>query len=1577
MASKGWCFSSLLVSALAGAFPMLAACSRDKSPGIAPESYALGTAGSGDQAVTGSGGQGGSQDAAAASPLVALFHFDGEEGSTSLIDSSGTGKIATIHGNPAISTAQSKFGGASLRIDGTWVSQTNFVSVAEDADLSFPGNFTMDWWQYAVTYTNAFGNYVTLVTPQDKNTCAYCAGAAWNSGGAGMHFVRYPQDSVPGPSTNQWHHVAITRSSGTFRAFVDGKLVATDVDYTPTVHGMLFITGLAGNGDNGDFNGYIDELRVIKDLALWTDSFTPPDRAFDPSGSGALTVASVSKKGGNNLGPVNLRVLGQGIEQGAVLRLSRDGAVLTSVAATVLAGWILDATLDLRGISPGPATLQIVNPSGAVAAALDAFTIYSPDSMLFMPIVYPGGGSASHGVLRFQFDSTGDYIEEVPQIPADLVNDPSYTAYTNHELFVANRHGNSGPASISRFLIDSAGNYVANGTITGNQLSATHGLAFRANGELLAANMTGVISRFVFDASGNAVPNGTIATNVANRGITVAPDGELWVTSCASSVARYRFDDSGVASYNGSLTVPGASCLHSVAFDSRGQLFLPDPYANAVFLVSFDSQRNPVFGSPIPIPGGPIGLAFSATNELFVTKHFSGGFTRYRFADSGAAIPNGEVATDHLGGATIAPLGWKANLSIRSLSRYSGGNAGTVTLRIIGSGFKAGAKVRLVRDGAALAESKASEVYSELVMDAVLDLRGLPAGQAQLEAANPDGSTIAASHPFTIESGGEPSLWVQIVSPDSMRLGREQSLTILYGNSGAVDLSQGAIAVRASDNATIRTTAPLAWHLTPGFEEPQNLSHATFLLYGVPAGSFGQITIGLTATGSGDSSLAAEAYVVDPSRDSVSVSNVGSPLAQEGTALAQPTALALLTSRNKASADPSFWRRTENVPAEGTIIFQDDPSSKGLPTGHVGIIYVHNDSKVYVWENLPDGSGTRLTPWSEFVDRTFVKKGWIGTYDTQLSQSERQALHQKMWDDIRYVVNSKGDKTLMNAYGEPLPFRLPDLKCTDAVHQVFKEACGRDLIPGHRHGIWDAPGFDYWMLTGHPWGGTSGPVTFWLLSEWLDGVEQAMLSVFRMIDKTRSLLHIVVARDPNGKYGSIGSDSARYVRGQQALGYVIAFENIASATAPAQDVTISDHLQPSLANVDSFAFGAIAIGEKTLAVPAGVQNYVGYIDLVPTTNLLVKVEANLAPLTGLVTWKFSSIDPATGLPPADPLAGFLPPNVTPPEGEGSVMFTVQPKAGLPTGTQIKNKATIIFDNNAPIETAEWLNTIDNSKPASQVTALAPRQAGSTFQVCWSGSDEGAGIKDYTVYVSDNGGPTGAWLTNTTDSCGTFAGQAGHSYAFYSIARDQVGNVEEPPTQPDASTVAGYPGCISAADCDDGDVCTEDTCTTDGSCRHVGASCDDGDPCTLDSCIPAQGCVHTRQCPVCTAAAATVDTLWPPDHAMVTVGVTGVTDPQGQTTTISIQGVRQDEPTSAAGENKMCPDASPVGQSTVSLRAERDGNGNGRVYHLYFTATDPDGYSCAGEVRSCVPHDQGKGSKCIDGGALYNSLLCPM
>jgi len=69
---------------------------------------------------------------------------------------------------------------------------------------------------------------------------------------------------------------------------------------------------------------------------------------------------------------------------------------------------------------------------------------------------------------------------------------------------------------------------------------------------------------------------------------------------------------------------------------------------------------------------------------------------------------------------------------------------------------------------------------------------------------------------------------------------------------------------------------------------------------------------------------------------------------------------------------------------------------------------------------------------------------------------------------------------------------------------------------------------------------------------------------------------------------------------------------------------------------------------------------------------------------------------------------------------------------------------------------------------------------------------GSGIQGFTIYVSDNGGPFSAFQTNTTATSATFTGQVGHTYGFYSIATDLVGNVEGPKSNAEATTTVTLP-----------------------------------------------------------------------------------------------------------------------------------------------------------------------------------------
>jgi hypothetical protein len=124
-------------------------------------------------------------------------------------------------------------------------------------------------------------------------------------------------------------------------------------------------------------------------------------------------------------------------------------------------------------------------------------------------------------------------------------------------------------------------------------------------------------------------------------------------------------------------------------------------------------------------------------------------------------------------------------------------------------------------------------------------------------------------------------------------------------------------------------------------------------------------------------------------------------------------------------------------------------------------------------------------------------------------------------------------------------------------------------------------------------------------------------------------------------------------------------------------------------------------------------------------------------------------------------------------------------------------------------------------------------------------------------------------------------------------------------------------------------------------------------------------------PVCTTAQASPRALWTPKGQFVPVTIQGITDPDNDPLIITLIGVKQDEPVQGPGSGDTSPDAIIQGGS-VAVRAERDGSGNGRVYHLTFHADDGRGGTCIGDVTVGVPHSMTKGITAIDDGPLYDS-----
>jgi hypothetical protein len=136
----------------------------------------------------------------------------------------------------------------------------------------------------------------------------------------------------------------------------------------------------------------------------------------------------------------------------------------------------------------------------------------------------------------------------------------------------------------------------------------------------------------------------------------------------------------------------------------------------------------------------------------------------------------------------------------------------------------------------------------------------------------------------------------------------------------------------------------------------------------------------------------------------------------------------------------------------------------------------------------------------------------------------------------------------------------------------------------------------------------------------------------------------------------------------------------------------------------------------------------------------------------------------------------------------------------------------------------------------------------------------------------------------------------------------------------------------------------------------------------------QGTQPPNHPPVCTNVKPSKSVLWPPNHQWQSVQLQGGSDEDGDDLTFTIKGITQDEPVKSISSGNTAPDARINPQpGKVYLRAERNGNGDGRVYRIEYELSDGTD-SCTGFVKVSVPKNQSSNGAARDSSPpSYNSL----
>ena len=214
------------------------------------------------------------------SSVSLLLHGDGANNSTTFTDNSPSPKTVQQNFGNVISTDQSKFNGASIFCN------NSYMEYAANTDFEIGGgDFTIECW-YRGTSTigspaivskgineNSAGAYALRFQGSDAVRFYIGFGASDANIITGTTNVRTP---------GEWNHIAVSKDNGSTRLFINGTQEGSTYTtaYTLTTGGKLHIGRFYYSVGDGTVNGYIDDLRITKGVGRYGADFPAPTLPF-------------------------------------------------------------------------------------------------------------------------------------------------------------------------------------------------------------------------------------------------------------------------------------------------------------------------------------------------------------------------------------------------------------------------------------------------------------------------------------------------------------------------------------------------------------------------------------------------------------------------------------------------------------------------------------------------------------------------------------------------------------------------------------------------------------------------------------------------------------------------------------------------------------------------------------------------------------------------------------------------------------------------------------------------------------------------------------------------------------------------------------------------------------------------------------------------------------------------------------------------------------------------------------------------------------------------------------------------
>src|ERR1022692_443715 len=374
----------------------------------------------------------------------------------------------------------------------------------------------------------------------------------------------------------------------------------------------------------------------------------------------------------------------------------------------------------------------------------------------------------------------------------------------------------------------------------------------------VASNDSGNISAFAINqVTGSISP---ISGSPFSAGSNLGWD-EVYSSGQFLYVADFGFGSGDVIGFSLNPTTGGLSLIpgsvangtgpHGGAIDPTGRFLYIGAEYNGISGYAINATTGvltAIPGSSLPAGSVPTGVAIDPSGHfVYVGNVYSANISGYSINTTTGALTsigtflagNGpENLAIASGGPTVNPF----------VLPSQGGNSGAVTVQVVGSGFEAGAGVKLTGIGADIIGSNVT-LTGPTSLTTTFALNGEAPGVRDLVVTNLDGTMVTLMGAFTIEQGGAAQISVSVAGRSQIRIGTPQSYFVVVTNTGNVDATPGLISFSVPSPvqfAQISGTSLFAAGITPDpeFEIPSAIptGDTQNLLYASPGVTAGQAT---------------------------------------------------------------------------------------------------------------------------------------------------------------------------------------------------------------------------------------------------------------------------------------------------------------------------------------------------------------------------------------------------------------------------------------------------------------------------------------------------------------------------------------------------------------------------------------------------------------------------------------------------------------------------------------------------------------------------------------------------------------